>query len=291
MTFETWTAADGWALRSFAWPAPDNCKGSLLFLGGRGDFVEKYLEALHHWHGAGWHLAGFDWRGQGGSGRLLADRNVCHLESFDPLLADLAQFLADWRARTPGPHAIVAHSMGAHLTLRLLAERGAAIDAAALLAPMVGIAAKGLPNGAIRALAGAAAAIGLGQRRIWDKDIGNHGGRMTSCPERVADKSWWKAMQPETASGAPSWGWLRAATRSIHDLQRRLPRLPVDVPILMLASQSDPVIDVRALGRMAALMPQTQLALFPGRSHELLREADARRQAVLAAIDVFLPQI
>lgn len=290
MTFATWRAADGWALRSFAWPVEGASRGSLLFLGGRGDFVEKYLEALQHWQGEGWHLSGFDWRGQGGSGRLLADRGVCHLDSFDPLLDDLAQFVADWRSRAPGPHVIAAHSMGAHLTLRLLAERSVQVDAAVLLAPMVAIAAKGLPNAAVRALAGTAAAVGLGRRRIWNKDVGNDGGRMTSCPDRLEDKLWWKAVQPETASGAPSWGWLHAATRSIRDLQRALPRLPMEVPLLMLASEDDPVIDVRALKRIAAPLPQAELVMFPGRSHELLREADARRLAVLGAIDAFLPQ-
>lgn len=289
MTFAPWAAPDGWPLRSFTWPAPAEARGSLLFLGGRGDFVEKYLEALRHWHGRGWGLAGFDWRGQGGSGRLLADRHVCHLDSFDPLLGDLAAFVADWRARTPAPHVIVAHSMGAHLTLRLLAERGARPDAAALLAPMVGIAAKGLPNAAVRTVAAAAAMAGLGRRRIWDRDIGNHGGRMTTCPERLADKLWWKAVQPETASGAPSWGWLGAASRSIAAMRSALGRLPAEVPLLILASASDPVIDVRALRRIAARLPQADLRLFRGRSHELLREADERRLAVLTAIDAFLP--
>jgi lysophospholipase len=290
MAFARWTAPDGWPLRSFAWPAEGGARGSLLFLGGRGDFVEKYLEALRHWHAGGWGLAGFDWRGQGGSGRLLADRQVCHLDSFDPLLGDLAAFLAEWQVRTPPPHVVVAHSMGAHLTLRLLAERGARPDAAVLLAPMVGIAAKGLPNAAVRTVAGAAAMAGLGRRRIWDKDIGNHGGRMTTCPDRIADKLWWKAVQPETASGAPSWGWLGAASRSIAAMRRALGRLPTEVPLLILASRTDPVIDVRALTHVAARLPQADLRLFPGRSHELLREADGRRGEVLTAIDAFLPR-
>lgn len=288
LAFASWAAADGWALRSFAWPVRGKTRGSLLFLGGRGDFVEKYLEALRHWHGERWTLAGFDWRGQGGSGRLLADREVSHLESFDPLLDDLEDYVADWTARTPGPHIIVAHSMGAHLTLRLLAERGVRVDGAVLLAPMVAIEAKGLPNMAVRALAGTAGALGFGQRRIWDKDIGDYGGRMTSCRERMEDKIWWKTTQPETASGSPSWGWLHAASRSIADLQRALPRLPADLPLLMLASEDDPVIEVRALKRMARRLPQARLALFPGRSHELLREADQVRLQVLATIDGFL---
>lgn len=290
LSFAPWIAPDGWSLRRFAWPAETGGRGSLLFLTGRGDFVEKYLEALRHWHAGGWDLAGFDWRGQGGSGRLLADPGVCHLDSFDPLLDDLDAFAAEWRARTPAPHIVVAHSMGAHLTLRLLAERQVRLDAAALLAPMVAIGAKGLPNGAVRAMARAAAAAGLSRRRIWNRDIGNYGGRMTTCPERLQDKLWWKAIQPDTASGAPSWGWLGAASRSIARLQQTARQLPAEVPLLILASERDPVIDVCALETVAAGLPQADLRLLPGRSHELLREADERRLAVLSAIDAFLTQ-
>jgi len=286
MIFSDWRAADGWTLRRFDWPAKGEARGSLLFLGGRGDFVEKYLEALHHWHGQGWSLAGFDWRGQGGSGRMLDDPLICHLDSFDPLLGDLEEFVAAWQAEAPAPHVIAAHSMGAHLTLRLIAERGKRIDAAVLLAPMIGL--KSAPAGFIRMLGAGAIAAGRGRRRIWEGDIGNVGGRMTTSPERTEDKLWWKAQRPGIASGAPSWGWLNAAARSIVAARAGLKRLPGDVPLLMLASAQDPVIDIGAVRRLAARLPQAQFRLYPGRSHELLREADGVRLEVLARIDRFV---
>ena len=74
-------APDGFAIRRIDWgpaeegagadgPAP---RGSLLFLPGRGDAYEKYLETLDGWAGQGWRVTAMDWRGQGGSGRLGAD--------------------------------------------------------------------------------------------------------------------------------------------------------------------------------------------------------------------------
>lgn len=285
MGFGTWRARDGWTLRRFDWPAEGAARGSLLFLGGRGDFTEKYLEALAHWHEGGWSLAGFDWRGQGGSGRYLADPLICHIPDFDPLLADLEAFVAGWTSATPAPHVIVAHSMGAQLTLRLLAARSGLVARAVLLAPMIGI--RPLPAPIARAVAGAASLSGRGERRIWERDLGNYGGRMTSCPDRQADKIWWKAAQPDIASGAPSWGWLKAACASIATLPLR--RLAgIETPLLMLASKRDPVIDVAALRRAAALLPNARLRLFDGKGHELLREADRVRLPVLAAIDAFL---
>lgn len=286
MTFHTWHAPDDWPHRAFTWPAEDP-KGSIAFLGGRGDFVEKYLEALAHWHAGGWSVAGFDWRGQGGSGRFLADPLVCHSPGFDPLVADLAAWLAEWQANTPAPHAVVAHSMGAHLLLRAVVEHRAAPDRIALLSPMIGIGLRHAPAPVVALAARLAVALGRGERHIWEGDAGNYGDRMSSCPDRQEDKAWWKAARPDIASGAPSWGWLAAASASTRALPpQRL--ATVAIPTLLVASTRDPVIEVAAVRRAAAALPEAELMLLPGTGHELLREADARRLPVLARIDDFL---
>jgi len=289
MAFAQWHAADGWALRSFAWPQEGKARGSMLFLNGRGDFVEKYLEVLIHWHKAGWNLAGFDWRGQGGSGRYLADPLTCHQASFDPLVDDLAAFVAEWIGSMPGPHVIVAHSMGGHLTLRMLAESGHRIDAAILACPMIDMRVAGLTGRGLGLIARAASLLGLRERKVWHRDIGDVGGRMTSCPERRADKVWWKKTHPEIASGPPSWGWVLAARKSIQKLTPHA-LAKIERPILLLGTESDPVVDVRAIRRAAGILPHAEVTIFAGGGHELLREADARRLPVLERIDAFLEQ-
>src|SRR5262245_29857691 len=67
--FDVWSAPDGTPLRRLTWRQSGRRKvrGNLLFAGGRGDFIEKYLETLGDWHGAGWNVTSFDWRGQGRS--------------------------------------------------------------------------------------------------------------------------------------------------------------------------------------------------------------------------------
>lgn len=287
MTFATWTAADGWPLRSYRWDQAGAARGSMLFLTGRGDFIEKYLEVLAHWHDAEWNIAGFDWRGQGGSGRLLADPLICHQTSFDPLVTDFAKFVMEWQRATPPPHVIVAHSMGAHLTLRLLAEHDVAIDAAVLSSPMIDIRITRVPRWTVRLATRIATALGLRERRIARRDIGDVGGRMTSCPDRLADKHWWKASHPAIASGAPSWGWIDAAFASIaHLADATLAR--IGTPVLLVATARDPVIDVAAVVHAARILPAAELDIVPGGGHEILREVDGRRLPVIARIDAFL---
>src|SRR3569832_1443858 len=100
--FSTWAAPDGWSCRLLRWPpeAGEAVRGSLLFAGGRGDFIEKYLEVDAHWRGRGWDVTAFDWRGQGGSQR---PRSPGQADDFDAMVGDLDALIAEWRGREAGP--------------------------------------------------------------------------------------------------------------------------------------------------------------------------------------------
>lgn len=293
-TFSRWKAADGWPLRRMDWPQPEGSavRGSILFANGRGDFIEKYLEAVSHWHSKGWNVASFDWRGQGDSrGDIVGG----HLVSFDPLLDDIDGLLADWLKATPGPHILIGHSMGGHLALRLVAERNPKLDALVLVAPMLGINARPLPPRFSRFVAQSLCLIGLGKRRAFkNKERPATPGIsrrrfLTSSAERYEDELWWKERQPGFELGPPSWGWLAAAYRSIARFTpQRLER--VSLPVLIIATERDRLVSADAIRRAASLMPNAELFMFSDAAHEILRESDSFRLEALARIDVFLDQ-
>jgi lysophospholipase len=290
--FSTWSGHGGWAIRRMDWPQPEGAgsRGSLIFANGRGDFVEKYLEALAHWHGRGWNLTSFDWRGQGGSrGHIIGG----HLESFDPLLEDLDALVADWIGKAPGPHVAIGHSMGGHLLLRLLAERKPEIDAAVLVAPMIAINAAPVPAWIGRRVARTLAEMGWSERPAWKHNERpappglSRQGYLTSCPDRYSDEMWWKQQQPGFSLGPPSWGWLDAAYRSMESVTAA--RMGgIRTPILLLATPRDRLVSPTAICRAAKLLPDVELAMFEQAAHELLRESDAVRMEVMGRIDAFL---
>jgi lysophospholipase len=286
----TWTARDGWAVRRMDWSATGKSRGSLLFAGGRGDFIEKYLEAHAHWRGQGWNVTAFDWRSQGGSRGQIKDG---HLDSLDVLVDDFDGLTVDWSSATPGPHVAIGHSMGGHVLLRTLAERRPPIDAAVLVAPMLMINSAPLPPLAAGWTASLAAMAGFGRQPAWHQAaVPDTAGSfrqscLTSSLERYEDELWWWKREPGYNLGAPSWGWLKAAYASCAALtEERLKA--VKTPVLLLGAERDRLVSADAIRRAAAVLPNAELVMFDRAAHEILREADPIRLEALGRIDAFL---
>ena len=272
-------------------------RGTILFQGGRGDIFETYLETFDHWHHAGWTVESFDWRGQGGSGRMSADPMCGHMGDFGPWIDDLAAYWDDLVVRTTGPHVLAGHSMGGHLVLRALAERRVAPAAAVLVAPMLGL--KSAPFGARVAakVARLMTRIGAPERLAWKTNerpgvpAGGRRALLTHDDSRYDDEQWWKAQKPEIAVGPPSWAWVAEAYRSTLALQVPARLAEVRTPMLMLAADADRLVDAAAIRRVAARLPNVRLRRWgPESAHEILREADPVRDAALAEIDRFLDE-
>lgn len=290
-----WAAADGWPLRCLAWPQPlgMTVRGSILFQGGRGDIFEKYLESFDHWHSRGWTITSFDWRGQGGSGRTTPDPACGHIDDFAQYIADLAGFFEEWRAAVPGPHILIAHSMGGHLILRAMLERAVVPDAVVLIAPMLGL--KG-PFGPWlgERIARMMCRLGSPQRRAWKGNerpftTDTRAELLTHDPDRYADELWWQQAMPDLVTGPPSWHWVAEAFRSTNAMRADSRLAEIRIPVLMLVADADALVDPRAAVAIAQRLPDARIVRFgPEAAHELLREADPVRNRALAEIDLFL---
>lgn len=270
-------------------------RGKVLFQTGRGDMFEKYLEYMAHLHAEGWSVTAFDWRGQGGSGRLSVDANVGHATDFGVYISDLSAFWREWSAQGRGPRVAIGHSMGGHLVHRALVERRIDPDAAVLVAPMLGLRS---PLGA--RLGGAAARwmarMGDPARPAW-KTNERPGARvsrqalLTHDERRYADELHWHAADPSLRLGPPSWGWLAEAFASTARVAAD-PRVEgTRTPILIVSADRDALVDPRAAVRIAERMPQAEIMRFGAESaHEILRESDHVRARAIAAIDAFLDE-
>ena len=294
-----WQAADGWAIRRIDWPAPAApAKGSVLFLPGRGDFYEKYLETLGHWASLGWQVTASDWRGQAGSGRLGTDKVTGHIDDFATWVEDLGQLWRSWKAQTPGPHVLAGHSMGGHLVLRAVAEGQIDPGGLILSAPMLGFTSSILPDAVMHLAAKGMKALGDPRRPAWkwsEKPGAVPAARahlLTHDTDRYADELWWRDHRPELVMGPGSWGWVERGYASMRLLAVPGILEAVRVPVLMFGTDTDKLVAWPAIAKAATRLGDCELLHFGIEAHhEILRESDPVRNRALAACDAFLARI
>ncbi|WAT19312.1 alpha/beta hydrolase [Aurantiacibacter sp. MUD11] len=295
-----WEAADGHKIRRIDWGAPEADapkRGSILFMAGRGDAYEKYIEAFEHWRLNGWQVVAADWRGQAGSGRFGADEHTGHVDDFMDWVADLAHLWEDFVTHTDGPHVLMGHSMGGHLVLRGVIEKALSPkpDALVMTAPMLDVHPELMPLFAKRGFARLMARLRGERRAAWgkgEKPIQINKRRqnlLTHDDERYQDEKWWREHRPELKLGAGSWGWVRASFDSIRAIHARGAPESVDLPVLVIATSEDKLVSPAAIRAVLARLPDAESLVFGAEArHEMLREVDDIRNKVLAKIDDFL---
>ena len=289
-------AADGVSLRAAAFPARGRSRGTVLLLQGRGDQIEKYFEAVDDLRARGFGVLSFDWRGQGGSQRLLPDPRKSHVDDFRAYRRDLSVMLRIARSQ-PGPLVAVAHSMGAAVLLDALSEAPDLVDAAAVTAPMIALSPALKPPFA-EGLCSALAAAGLGcsyipgrtrQASVGGDYIGDN--ILTSDLARFMRWSGIIGAAPRPGLGKPTIGWLDAAFRVMKRLQARDCAARIATPLLVCAGTADRVTATPAAERFAAGLPRGAFLPVAEGRHEIMMERDPLRGQFFAGFDALVAGI
>jgi lysophospholipase len=287
---------DAGLLRFGRW-SPDHpvTRGTVLLLGGRSEFIEKYGETIRELNRRGFRVYSFDWRGQGLSSRLLADRNKGHIERFDQYLQDLEHVVREVVKPGQGDTLItLAHSMGGHLALRFVHDHPGIFDKVVLtaamidvhLAPVVKRLVHGLAATMVRYGKGHLYAIGSQGRDTMGRR-GFRGNPLTSDRHRYERNRNLLMAQPALRVGGVTYAWLKAALDSI-DVLKAASYLPaIAVPILMVIAGQDKVVSQNAQQDACRVLPNCRSRLVAGARHEILMEVDPYRNAFWQAFDRF----
>jgi lysophospholipase len=274
--------------------------GLCLILNGQTEFIEKYFEVIDEFRARGFAVVTFDWRGQGGSDRLLPDRRKAHIGDFAAYDQDLDTVIREvvkpiTAERTLRPIA-VAHSMGGNILLRRLHDVQDEFAAAILSAPMVAITPRGLPWWVIERIANRLNARTPSAEFVWGMAKRDQMKLpfalqiVTSDPKRYARNQALLAADPELRLNGPTWGWLGAALHSIALLKKPGYAEAIETPALVIGAGRDRVCDTGALRAFAVRLPKARYVEIEQAEHEIMMERDPLRGQWWAAVDAFLKE-
>lgn len=284
-------------LRYGVWPKTDGpTRGTITLVHGRTEFIEKYFETIADFQKRGFTVATFDWRGQGGSDRLISNPKLGYVAHFDDYWTDLKSFQAEIvLPDCPPPHYLVGHSMGGFVSLLAGARDRMMFDRLFLSAPMISV---DMPL-SMPAMATAfelACFAGLGQIPIARP--GDRTPTAESFPGNVLTSDFQRYMRvvdcfnaaPELEISSPSVRWLAAASRAMarataDDFPDRL-----KLPVMMLAAARDEVVSTSAIEHLGLRMRTGRHAVIARARHEMFMENDDIRGQVFAAFDAFVTE-
>ena len=277
--------AKGVAIRYHRWLlTTQQSIGTIILLGGRKEFLEKYVETANDLNRLGFDVYSFDWRGQGLSTRSLSDKTKGFVNDYREYVFDLNEFVDKVvPSHTNKPIYFLAHSMGAHILLLFLKRSSIPIEGAILSAPMLDISTDPYPKWLVRLLIRLAIKLKghhfvvPGSRKRLEREVQFDNNPLTSDPQRFNVEKKALAANPELAVESITFGWLSATMRSIDILKSPGFLETITTPMLIVSAGFDRIVSVKAQKDACHRLPNCRLAMISDSQHEILMESDVIR--------------
>jgi lysophospholipase len=272
-------------------------RGTVCIVQGRTEFIEKYFETSADFQSRGFAVATFDWRGQGGSQRLIGNKTLGYVERFEDYWVDLQSFHREiLLPDCPPPFYLVGHSMGGLVSLFAGTKDRMMFDRMLVSAPMVALDRQPFSMGGMASVCDVLSFFGLGQAPVGRREDRSPteasfpGNAVTSdLPRFMRTVDTYRA-RPDLEIGAPTVRWSAAAFRAMAEAATdRFPGA-IRIPVLMLAAARDTVVSSAAIEHLGLRMRTGKHAVIAGAKHELFMENDVVRGQVFAAFDAFITQ-
>jgi lysophospholipase len=269
-------------------------KATIFILNGRAEYIERYFETITELMQRGFAVISFDWRGQGGSQRLLTDHLRGFVKSFSDYDKDLEAIMGlAGRLDFPEPFYALAHSTGGNILLRALREKNW-FKRAVVTAPLLGLHYGSWPKPLVKVLTLGAKLVGLS----WVYIPGYGRGPMKRDEFQknplTSDRGRWNRdittleKQPDLGIGGPTYRWLGAAIKSIAELQNWPKKTGPTCPTMIITSGRDQVVNSMNTREFVDRVPGFTLLSIEESLHEILMENNIIRQRFWAAFDTFM---
>ena len=301
---EYYVTAKGNELRYAHFKTPFEVQGSVVFVQGRGTFLEFYEVVIVPLLERGLDVWMYDLSGQGGSSRLLNSEYhdqktvhyMQHVDTFDYYIEDLHAFTQEIVVpNTSGALILGGYSTGGHIALRYLqAKKGSdPFNRAFAISPLLAL---NLPlsNALSFSLWGASWFMNL---ETYASQTG-HEDPIFTMPFKnnpyTSDKQGFLELKElcilnrPLVMGGVSYGWIKAAADSVSHLWSKKALQSIQIPVLIATGGKDKIVNISYNAEFVDQLSSGHHFYLPEGKHELFRETEEMRTLLWSELDKFL---
>lgn len=267
-------------------------RGIIVLAPGQSEFIEIYFELANEFNRNDFDVWIIDWKGQGGSDHVGLDKSRA-LNNFSNDQQDLKTFVQEVVVRKEGlPLILLAHSMGAHIALRMLEDSPNLVDLSILTAPMITVKTGIYPHDISSFLASVIVGSGFG----WWYAPGNSkwvdrpsfkasDNKNTSDSIRSMWKEYWRISRPDLRkSYGVTYQWFHNYSNSRKELLQSIELSASSSKILMTIPMVDALVVPEDSIEMCTKMINCKSIIYENARHELYLEEDNIRNLWLRDI-------
>lgn len=274
--------------------APDEgCQRVVFISHGFTESTLEYSELIWYFLRAGYGVFICDHMGHGKSYRLLNERWLTHVTSFDEYIEDMHHLMDRVvLPRTEGKtRYLFGHSMGGAIAMLYLERYPGQFARAVLCSPMVAPVAGNFPDLVGSALANFMCAIGRGEHRIpIQKPFdGQDHWAANNCTTSRARYLWYLERQrqdQDRQNSTATYSWAKEAVQVRYPILAQADK--VTIPVLLCQASMDTIVQLEPQDELVERLPKGEKIVYPYAKHEIYRSANPTLEKFLLDVLTFL---
>ena len=277
-------------------PSASRC---LVILPGRTEPIEKYAEVIHSLNNGPlkdqFTYFLMDHRGQGSSQRMLLDSNDSdkgYVDHFENYVFDLKVFMDTVvEEKKCSEKILLAHSLGAGISVDFLQKYPQYFDRAALTSPMLKILTAPYSYSVARAIVLASMAAGQA-KKFAPGQVGFNPKRdfenntFTSSPARYEMAMSMFDILPKARLGGVTTRWLNEVMSSTSNIRKNYSA--IKIPLHVFHAGIELYSEASEMVRLCSEAPYCVRTFLPTSKHEVLMDRDVNRDVVMSELAEFL---
>jgi len=301
---EHYVTEKGHRLRYAHFKTPLESKGTVVFVQGRGTFLEYYEIIIIPLLEQSFDVWMYDLSGQGGSSRLVSSeyhdqetfQYMQHIDSFEHYVDDLNAFVEDIVIpNAPGKLLLGGYSTGGHVALRYLQIKSATqpFQVGFMISPLLAL--KTPLSNVLPYLLWSASWFTILESYV--PGLGHKDPILTmpyeGNPYSTDEAGFFELKQlcisnRHLLMGGVSYGWVKAAADSLSFLWSEKAIESIKIPILIATAGNDEIVDVSYNVKFVNELPQGHHIYIQEGRHELFREKAEIKKLLQTQLDQFL---